>query len=101
MKWFKSGNAEIGLKEIDSKYDHRVQAEFILKLDGKEIYTSDDLQSGMYSHYDLKDMANLALDFIICGDFLEEDIRQELENSIEYDFENEDDQETRYYLEEI
>jgi uncharacterized secreted protein with C-terminal beta-propeller domain len=101
MKWFKCGSAEIGLKEIDSKYDNRIQAKFILKLNGEVIYTSDDLQSGMYSTYDLKDMANLTLDFMVCGDFLPSDIRQKLENSIEYDFENEDDQDARYYLEEI
>ena len=101
MKWFKCGKAEIGLKEIDSRYDHRIQAEFILKLNNKVIYTSDDLQSGMHSSYDLKDMANLALDFMVCGNFLDENIRQELENSIEYDFDNNEDQETLYLLEEI
>jgi hypothetical protein len=92
MDWYKCGDVEVGVEEIGLTHDHRMQIKYIAKLDGKIIAKGDDLQSGCRLYNDLKQMADILVDFLVSDETISE-------NRIEYDFSNE--QETHYFLTEM
>jgi hypothetical protein len=97
MQWFKCGNTEIGLKELGYGKNSKMQLEYSFKLDSKELLKGNDLYSSLGYSEGLEGMAEAMLDYIIGGDFLSEDLREQVENRIEYG----GDSESGYFIEKI
>jgi len=99
MTWFKCGKVEIGLKELGLNSENRMVINYIVKLNGTQIFKGNDLSSGCNLYRGLKDMGNTLLGFLVYGDFLDKEVKQELEDSLELDFN--DTEENSYLLEEV
>jgi hypothetical protein len=92
MKWYKCRDVEVGVEEIGYTQNQRMQIRYIVKLDGKIIAQDEDLESGCRLYNNLKQMADILVDFLVSDETISE-------NRIEYDFSNE--QETHYFLTEM
>jgi hypothetical protein len=82
VRYFKSGNVKLALKELGYTEDNKIKYWFKISIGDKVYYSSDDLNVPTFRG--IKSAAIDALGFMIEGDFLPEEDRQELENSAEY-----------------
>lgn len=101
MEKFKCGDIDLELEEIGYTPTNRMKIKFCVKYQDKILIEGEDLESGCNMYRGIKDMGNQLIDFLICGDFLNEKDRLLVENNVDYDEELTDDQETVYLLEEI
>lgn len=99
MKKFKSGGIELELKELGLDNERRMYIQYCVSYQGRELLSGDDLSSGSGMYRGLEDTGSQLIDFLICGDFLNEEDRQLVEDNVEINDEKTNDQETIYYIE--